>query len=191
MPNCDWYATPTDNKPILDFIFEEKIFDVYENASEYKQPLKRFNSTQEVLAQFNNRYPNGKLWHSVYLQLYVKGSGPPFKATRISLKPQKCDGATYRYAAKGVGLIQFYIEKCEAGKLRNSHTNHNSKKRAEKWAGVAFDFNEVDRWDFDLINKVSSRLNRQIRKQQVAKFGPRVVFQQASELWKNGTELIS
>lgn len=186
MPNCDWYGTPADNKPILDFIFSEGTCDVYESHSEAETPLQQFTSSEEVLAQFENTYSNGKKEHSVHLQLYVKGSGPPFTPRRYSLNPERCDGATYRYSADGMGLVQLYIERCVDGVLLNSHTNRNSEKRAANW----FDPDEIPLWDFKAVSRFSSRLNRQIRKLGVAKLGSQVVLPEASELWKSGARLM-
>jgi hypothetical protein len=82
MPNCDFYATPGDHEPLLDWLFDEATCHVYELASEFEQPLKRFASSREVLSQFERRHPNGSVWHRVDLQRYVLGAGPPFSAAR-------------------------------------------------------------------------------------------------------------
>lgn len=64
MPNCDWYGTPADNRPILDFVFNEGTCDVYELNSKLEKPLKKFTSSEDVLAEFKNTYVNGKRMHS-------------------------------------------------------------------------------------------------------------------------------
>ena len=50
------------------------------------------------------------------------------------LDPEKCNGFKYRYNADGYGLVQLYLEVPTENILSNSHTNHNTKKRAEKRA---------------------------------------------------------
>jgi hypothetical protein len=55
---------------------------VYELASDFEQPLKRFESSREVLRQFERQHSNGSVWHRVDLQVYVLGAGPPFSARR-------------------------------------------------------------------------------------------------------------
>jgi hypothetical protein len=165
MPNCDFYGTLEDHEPLLQWLFAEATCHVYELHSAFDQPLQRFESASEVLGQFERRYTNDKPWHTVYLQLYVLGTGPPFQPRRIKLDPAACEGATFRYAAEGWGLVQLYLSVPRDGELRNSHTNHNSRLRADKWAPLANDdAAKPDAWDFPRVTAFSSRLNRQIRK---------------------------
>ena len=191
MPNCDFYATREDHAELLDGLFAEGSCEVYELASDFGQPLQRFRSTAEVLAQFDRRHPGGRQWREVYLQLYVLGAGPPFVPRRVALDPKACDGATFRYDAEGWGLVQLYLS-TTAGRdkrLENSHTNHNTLKRAEAWAGTVTDQGAVEDWDFARITAFSSRLNRQIRARGVAKAGGRVVLPGAFACWEAGIAL--
>jgi hypothetical protein len=187
MPNCDFYATPEDHEPLLDWLFAEATCHVYELASDFEQPLKRFESSREVLSQFERRHPHGSVWHRVDLQLYVLGAGPPFSARRVTLNPAARGRATFRYAAEGWGLVQFYLQAPREQRLENSHTNHNSVKRAEAWARITDVEPSPQAWDFAAITAFSSRLNRQIRKRAVAKIGSRAVLPGALELWKAAT----
>jgi hypothetical protein len=189
MPNCDFYATPTDHRIFLDWLFAEKTCQVYELASDWEQPLKCFQTTDEVLSQFERRYVTGKQWTSVHLQLYVLGAGPVFTPRRISLNPEACDGARFRYGAEGWGLVQLYLQSVRDGRLENSHTNHNSQRRAETWAATIDELGDPLRWDFPLIQSFSARLNRQIKKQSVAKMGSRAVLPGALALWDAGVSL--
>ncbi|BDU22937.1 hypothetical protein DYGSA30_43940 [Dyella sp. GSA-30] len=189
MPNCDFYATSEDHGLLLDWLFADGACHVYELSSDFEQPLKQFHSTDDVLRQFERRYPGGELWHSVYLQLYVLGAGPPFSARRIQLDPRACNGATFRYAAEGWGLVQLYLSVFRANRLENSHTNHNSAKRAQAWAPICGIEYGPDAWDFQRISSYSSRLNRQIRKNGVGRFGSRAVLPGALKLWNSGISL--
>jgi hypothetical protein len=189
MPNCDFYATPTDHRILLDWLFSEQTCQIYELASDWEQPLRRFNTTDEVLSQFERTYVTGKKWTSVHLQLYVLGAGPKFEPRKIALNPEACNGATYRYGAEGWGLVQLYLESVGDNRLGNSHTNHNSQRRAETWAATVDDLGDPARWDFARINSFSARLNRQIKKQSVAKIGSRPVLPGALVLWDAGVAL--
>jgi hypothetical protein len=189
MPNCDFYATPADHRILLDWLFREQSCQIYENTSDWEQPLRLFNATDEVLSQFERTYVGGKKWTSVPLQLYVLGAGPPFEPRKIALKPEACDGKTFRYSAAGLGLVQLYLESVGNDRLSNSHTNHNSQKRAETWANTVDDLSDPARWDFARIKSFSARLNRQIKKQSVAKIGSRPVLPGALELWNAGVAL--
>src|SRR5262245_53575960 len=189
MPNCDFYATPEDHEPLLNWLFADAACHVYENASDPEQPLKRFGSPGEVIRQFERRHSTGEPWQTVHMQLYVLGAGPPFRARRIALDPQVCDGATFRHTAEGWGLVQLYLSAPHGDCLKNSHTNHNSEQRANTWARVHEDQLGPAGWDFPRITTFSSRLNRQIRKRSVARFGSRVVLRGAFELWERGVSL--
>jgi hypothetical protein len=183
MPNCDFYAAPDDHEPLLTWLFADGACHVYELYSDFEQPLKRFASAAEVLSQFERCYPSGERWHSVHLQLYVLGASPPFRSERIALNPNACNGATFRYTAAGWGLIQLYLSAPNRKGLENSHTNHSNRRRAEAHGMRG------NAWDFERITAFSSRLNRQIRKQAVAKLGSRVVLPGALMLWERDVSL--
>ena len=191
MPNCDFYATKEDHEGLLSWLFAEETCDVYEHASDFEQTLKCFRSAAEVLAQFERSYPNGRRWHAVHLQLYVRGAGPIFVPRRVALDPRACGGATFRYNADGWGLVQFYLGSASAGdvRLEDSHTNHNSLKRAQAWSGTVEGLDAVEAWDFERITSFSSRLNREIRKRGVAKIGSRAVLPGALKLWEIGVAM--
>ena len=182
MPNCDFYATTTDHAVLLDWLFAEKTCEVYESYSRYEQPLRHLATSSDVLAMFDER-PG-----SVYLQLRVLGASPPFVPQRISLDPEKCDGATFRFAAEGWGLVQLYLGAVFRGGLQDSHTNHFSKKGAGKWEPFGTHDTAVNAWDFPRITAFSSRLNRQVRKQAVGKIASRVVLPGALALWEGGMD---
>jgi len=191
MPNCDFYATKEDHDSLLSWLFAEESCDVYELASDFEQPLRCFHSAAEVLAQFDRSYPNGRRWHAVHLQLYVRGAGPAFVPRRVTLNPQACGGATFRYNADGWGLVQLYLGSASAGdaRLENSHTNHNSMKRAQAWSDTVDVLGGVEAWDFGRITSFSSRLNREIRKRGVAKIGSQAVLPGALKLWDIGVAM--
>ncbi|WP_426390503.1 hypothetical protein [Variovorax sp. R-27] len=191
MPNCDFYATKDDHEGLLSWLFAEEACDVYELASDFEQPLKCFRSATEVLAQFERSYPNGKRWRAVHLQLYVRGAGPTFVPRRVTLNPQACGGATFRYNADGWGLVQLCLGSASEGdaRLENSHTNHNSMKRAQTWSDTVDILGGVEAWDFGRITSFSSRLNREIRKRGVAKVGSQAVLPGALKLWDIGVAM--
>lgn len=190
MPNCDFYAIPEDHEPLLDWLVRERICRIFELASDFEMALREFHTVDDVMSQFSRTYSNGNSWDTVHLQLYVLGAGPPFVPRRVSLDPRACDGATFRYAAEGWGLVQLYLGAIGSGGLKNSHTNHNSLKRAEAWGSVKPDMQPVESCDFKKISAFSSRLNRQIKKLGIAKIGSRPVLPGALKLWERGVSLL-
>ena len=191
MPNCDFYATREDHEGLLAWLFAEGTCEVHELASDFGQPLRQFRSPAEVLAQFDRTYAGGRRWRAVHLQLYVLGAGPPFVPRRVALDPEACDGATFRYGADGWGLVQLYLGTAAEGdaRLEDSHTNHNTLKRAQAWSGTLPDQGPTEAWDFRRITAFSSRLNRQIRARGVARLGSRSVLPGALRLWEAGVAL--
>lgn len=190
MPNCDFYATLNDHKQLLHWLFEEGTCRVFELSSDFEQPLKEFRTVDEVLSQFDRSYSTGEKWHTVHLQLYVLGASPPFVPRRVQLDPKACSGATFRYAAEGWGLVQLYLGAPTGRGLNDSHTNHNSQKRAEAWSTTISNMQDVELWDFKKITSFSSRLGRQIKKLSVAKIGSRPILPGALELWQEGGSLL-
>lgn len=190
MPNCDFYATLEDHEQLLQWLFDGAACKVFELSSGFEQPLKEFRSTSEVLSQFDRTYTTGEKWHTVHLQLHILGASPPFAPRRIHLDPNACDGATFRYVAEGWGLVQLYLGAVTARGLNNSHTNHNSQKRAEAWAPTIPTMQEVGLWDFKKITSFSSRLNRQVKKLSLAKIGSSPILPGALKLWQEGAALL-
>jgi len=190
MPNCDFYGTREDHELLLNWLFAEGSCRVFELASEFEEPLKEFKTAKEILSQFERTYNTGEKWHTVHLQLYVIGASPRFVPRRVQLNPEKCEGATFRYAAEGWGLVQLYLGAVTAHGLKNSHSNHNSQKRAVALASTFNDTQDVDSWDFKKISSFSSRLNRQIKKFSVAKRGSNAILPSALKVWLEGTALL-
>jgi hypothetical protein len=188
MPNCDFYATPEDHLGLLQWLFAEETCRVYELASVFGEPLRCFNSAEEVATA--SGWSARKQGTAALLQLYVLGAGPPFRARRIRLDPAACGGATFRYEADGWGLVQLYLEVPRRDQLRNSHTNHNSQTRAQTWAHTVSQLGDPAQWDFARITSFSSRLNREIRKRAVARIGSRPVLPGALKLWDANMSLV-
>jgi hypothetical protein len=189
MPNCDFYGTLEDHQGLLLWLFAEATCQVFELASDFGQPLKQFESADAVLRQFDLRSPIEERRKAVLLQLYVIGAGPKFTPRRVRLNPKACDGASFRYEAEGWGLVQLYLASATARGLENSHTNHNSRKRAEAWAPLYRKLADPLAWDFKRISSFSSRLNRQIKKMAIGKLGSRPVLPGALKVWKSGLPL--
>lgn len=189
MPNCDFYAAASDHRELLTWLFNERTCHVYEFGSDYEKPLQRFESADSVMEEFGRPHLRAEKQVTVLLQLYVLGAGPPFSPRRVSLNPDLCDGARFRFAAEGWGLVQLYLTSLNKNQLGNSHTNHFSSKKAEVWAPVRPEVENPAVWDFKRINSFSSRLNREIRKRAVAKIGSRSVLAGAASLWESGIPL--
>ncbi len=182
MPNCDFYAVPDDWLQVVQFIFTNDGWILYELSSEFDSKVRAFRSAHEVKALIR---PDEESYH---FQLYSLEMGGRVEFRRIALDPGAVRGKTFRYATEGWGLIQFYVHQARDGKLRPSHTNHNSMRRAEVWAPVRAKQVDAapDEWNWQGIASMSSRLNRYIRKLGVAKRGSRVILPGAQAALASG-----
>jgi len=189
MPHCRYFGLPADHREVLDWLFIRAACQVYESASEYEKPLRRFCDPDEVLAQFNCRHLSHEPQPSVHLMLYVNDSGPAFTPKRVALVPRSCGGATFRFVAEGWGLISLELSNAADGRLRESWTNHNSRKRAEAWSRSLPDLGEASSWDFETISRFSACLNRHIRGRGVARLGSAVILAGALNAWEAGVVL--
>lgn len=178
MPNCDFYATAEDLIPIVDFIFRNDGWTLFELASRPDMEVKSFNTSAELALE-----PHKRSHHFVLYAAQMRGS---VNFRRIALQPGAVPGASFRYATEGWGLIQFYVELPHEGLLRPSHTNHFSEKAALKWSGVRKEMSSVDGWDWRAVSGISRRLNQYIRGRSVAKHGSRPILAEAKAAFDRG-----
>ena len=179
MPNCDFYAVDGDLKRIVEFVFHELDCRVFELSSEPDKELREFKSAEEVLQIAGFGKCRGKT-HSVYLQLWPRSARGKIHVQRIGLDPKACNGATFRYQIQGWGLIQLYLGGISKAGVIHSHSNHNSEKRAQKWASTHEELDEVSSWDWREVNRVSRQLNRHIQKMAATKMGSRPILPEAA-----------
>jgi hypothetical protein len=189
MPNCDFYAAGADHKAVLEFVLSQGDSDIYELCSRFDKPLRQFRSLADFEEHFSIVDWAAGAADTIYLQLYPHGAGGSFYSRRIELNPKRCAGATFRYEAQGWGLVQLYLEPPREGRLCESHTNHNSPKRAAAWSNTIRDLGDPSAWDWQRVSSFSRRLNRFIHSIAVAKAGSRVILPYAAELQKQGVQI--
>jgi hypothetical protein len=98
VPNCDFYALATDLVEVLDFIFSQSGWSLFELASRPDQPLREFPATRELL----EAHPTFDLLEaSLHFQLYCPTMGGRVSKRRIDFKAGAVPGATFRYDAEG------------------------------------------------------------------------------------------
>lgn len=185
MPNCDFYALPPDSEAILDFVFSNPGWRLLEAYSEPDQELRTFTSIGDVTLAFDLTCQH------THLMLYAPEMRGHVAAKRIDLKPGALGSATFRYSLDGWGLIQLLFEAPRKNELAASHTNHNSQKRAERWAPTyPENARYVAEWDWAAVTRVSSRLVRHIRRLGASKVGSRPVLPAALEAQRIGNMVL-
>jgi hypothetical protein len=181
VPNCDFFACGDDHRIVLEHIFDNLPCRTFELSSRFDSELAEFTSVADVERHFGIENWSLNEHASLLLTIYPANAGGNLNLRRIALDSTKCDGATFRYSCDGWGLIQLYLESPRQGDLRNSHTNHNSEKRAGKWSHAYPEMGDPADWDWAAVNSYSRKLNRFIRKCGVDKIDSRVVLPCASE----------
>ena len=185
MPNCDFFAFGDDHRVILEHIFEAMPCRIFELSSRRGIGLAEF----ECLSGFEQHFSISD-WslgrHStLHLQIYAEGAGGslqlPKMANRMEAHDPSADKSTFCYKPNGWGLIQLYLQSPRDDFLGNSHTNHNSEKRANNWSQTYPEYGDPSDWNWDVVNSFSRKLNRFIRKCAIHKQGSRAVLPCAAE----------
>jgi hypothetical protein len=181
MPTCDFYALAPDHEVILGFVFSNAEWRLLEAYSAPDQELRTFISATAVMRAFDlNREP-------AQLMLYAPEMRGRVTTRQIDLKPGALNSARVRYTVEGWGLVQLLLEPARDGKLRASHTNHNSQTRAARWAPTYSETPEfVAEWDWAAVARISGRLVRHIRSLGVGKTGSRPILPAALEAQRAG-----
>jgi hypothetical protein len=82
--------------------------------------------------------------------------------SRISLNPEKCRGATYRFSCEGLGVIYAYLPVAVPVSIA-PFASANSEKRATAWASTYPDLDPPQMWDWAAVGRHLPRLRRALR----------------------------
>lgn len=189
MPSCYFYAVGSDHEAVLRALLDLGGCDVYEDSSRPEQELRSFSSLREIEEAYGITDWRAPRIGPIQLQLRAHGSFDGPVETRIELAPGSSNGATFRFDARGWGLIQVSLESPTPRALPKSSTKHNSPQRAQNWAEVCSELGDPERWNWPVITSFSGRLNRRIRKLAVAKHGTWSMLPSAAALAANGIHL--
>ncbi len=187
MPNCDFFAMGDDHRLVLDYLFEQMPGEVFELSSALDSELRKFESVDHLAGCYGIDDWADPSNPSLQLQLHAAEAGGRVNLSRIDFDPEKFDGGKFRYSCEGWGLVQLYLENPLRGVLRPSHSNHNSEKRASRWAGTSDDqLGDPAEWNWKAVTAFSAKLNRFIRKTAVEKDGSKAVLPAASGFSRRG-----
>jgi hypothetical protein len=185
MPNCDFYAMDQDVVQIVHFVFSQPGWVLYELSSRPQHELRCFSDTEQLLQAFDLRTK------TEHFQLYAPEMQGRVYQKRIDVDEPE-PGNAFWHESRGWGLIQLYFVAVRDGRLRASHTNHNSERRARAWQPTyAEEPDSVDDWDWRAVHSTSGRLNRFIRGRAVSKSGTRAVLPCAHEQASSGRVVLS
>jgi hypothetical protein len=181
--NLDFFAAEADQRAVLDFLFSSTDVRVFESYSEYDADLREFRSTEEIAATFplgTDPYGNGGV---ILLRLWSPSVLRDLTIERFALKPEHCEGHTFRHRIDGGGLMALDLGGVCGRVVTKSHFGHMSRTRARAW--------EVDDGvNWEALKTLSNRIQYHIRTRLAAgKVPGRPVLPQALELARAGYAL--
>ena len=183
MPNCDFYAFGSDHEVILEYILEVMPCRIFELASRPGHKVSEFRSLGDFEQRFEITDWGDDNFTPLLLQLHPEGSGGKVDFKRIEHEPDDWSAHSFHYRTTGLGLVQLYLSGLVTGELRESHTNHNTEKRARSIAKTEA---EVENWNWNVVNSFSRKLNRYIKRLCVRQLtGKRPVLLKANEVLSN------
>src|SRR5438876_9942810 len=146
---------------IVAAIFDQRPVTVKQACSDLDCPLKEFTDVNKLIDDLRHQ-PGQRSVFSNYAIYYPEAKGYTFEK-RITLKPESCDGHTFRFSQEGWGLIQFQCSFRDYPTIE-CRIAVNSEARAGNWYSTYPDFRNPDLWDWGVIKKKAGRLIRLLRK---------------------------
>lgn len=177
----DFYGIKEDKKLILDFIFSETNYQVFDDYSNFGEELKRYLSTDEIFGKFD--LENGKQYE-VTFGLWNSLDGTQNILKRIELNPKYCDGHTFRYSSLGWGVQRLYFGGIQNGFLNPSEfIGFNEKGAISKDQINPVNKREAHTLDWKLIRSDQRKLKNYIEKKLgVEKHYRGIILQNARQL---------
>ncbi|HEY0741506.1 MAG TPA: hypothetical protein VGD40_08590 [Chryseosolibacter sp.] len=184
--NYDFFADKADKIEVLNFIFRDTDFHVYDLGSPYGEKINRYSSAEEIVSKFD--LINGDKF-AVAFQLWAPASKGAVIFRQVNLDPKYCKGHTFRYATEGLGLIQLYFGGTKNNELHPSHIGHFSQRRVLAGATTPEQLAFVNQWDWKEVEKAGRKLSYQIKKMSVRKSPTGDVLPAAEKLLSTGITL--
>src|SRR5262249_26963118 len=163
--------------------------DVYELSSPVDHSVAQFRTLEEVRARYAISSWDTGSEESIFLQIHPHGARGQVLIRKVVFGPKYKGPGTFRHETSGWGLVQLYLESPHDRRLRPSHTNHNSEKRALANEHRYPALGPVAEWDWFAVNRWSRRLNRFIQNCAVDKLYQRAVLPGAKRLSQDAHQL--
>lgn len=171
----NFYATKEDRANILEFIFSESGWQLYDSYSECGEEIQKYTSIEQV---------ESKIAITPLFVIYSPEFEGQLEMTKIELNPKYCKEHTYRYRTDGWGLIHIDFGLIRNNRLDDSRISHNSEKRANTWFPTYPELRSPDLWNWKAIEKASRRIENRIKKISVEKYSLGFVMPNAKTIDK-------
>jgi hypothetical protein len=183
MARLAFFATKKDYLAIFDFLFRSTDCCLYELASEYEKPIRKYSTIAEVEQCFlSGRQPGSIL--ATHLRPWSPSAFSDPVIEKISLKPEKCQGHTFRYMFRGPGSVVFHFGGTTESEIIYSEYNHFDEPSP---SAPKFD----DGIDWPNFKKLSGKIQYHIRgRLALAKLPGHFVLPDAMEHAKQGFLLV-
>lgn len=158
------YLNEADLSQVLAAIFDSRAI-VYEAYSAYERELLSFSnfaSLKSYISSFREQK------NFICVSIHYPDTGGNTSIRRIALNPAKCNGASYRYAAEGWGLIQLQMDFAKSPMVQ-VRLAVNTLARANAWAPTYPEMESPEAWNWRLVEKQARRLIRVLRKHALAR----------------------
>ena len=146
---------------IVGAIFDQGDVVVKQAYSAFDRPTRKFEDRNALIDDLSYHPGQEAALHS-YAIYYPEAKGHTYEK-RITLKPESCNGHTFRFSQEGWGLIHLQCDFRSYPKIE-CRIAVNSEARAANWHDTYPDYRSPNLWNWDVINKKAGRLVRLLRK---------------------------
>lgn len=146
---------------IVAAIFAQGPVVVRQAYSEFGCVTKEFADANALLDELHDQ-PGDRDVCRQYTLYYPEAKGHTHER-RIDLKPEACNGHTFRFCQEGWGLIQLQCDFRKHPKVE-CRVAVNSAIRASNWNATYPDFQSPNSWDWAVVERKAGRLVRLLRK---------------------------
>lgn len=180
MARLAFFATTKDCLSILDFLFESTDCCLYELDSEYEKPIRKYSDLSEVQQAFQpGRAPESVL--PTHLRPWSSSAFSEPIIERIALKPEYCQGHTFRIVFRGPGSVAFHFGGITKNQIAYSEYSHFEETSPVNQDGV----------NWPIFKKLSGKIQYHIRgRLAVTKLPGHFVLPDAMEHAKRGALLV-
>jgi len=180
MARLAFFATTKDCLAVLDFLFASTDCCLYELYSEYEKPIRKYSELSEVQQAFRpGREPESVL--PTHLSPWSPSAFSDPIIERIALRPEKCQGHTFRYVFRGPGSVVFHFGGTTKNEIAYSEYSHFEETSPVSQDGV----------NWPIFKKLSGKIQYHIRgRLAVAKLPGIFVLPDALEHAKRGALLV-
>jgi hypothetical protein len=185
--NYNFFASESDKIELFNYLFASTDLQLFDSYSPYGQKIRQYKSLKDLTNNFDLA-SGGQ--YAISLRLWAPSFLGAIRFEKIALKPQYCDGHTFRYCTCGWGLLNLCLGGEQNDTLSYSNISHLSEKAAIANEEPQSSFEKVTDWNWLEINRMGRHLKHLIHnKMAVGKMGSLGILSGAAAREKQGIVL--